>query len=68
MHAFFKNDANSFSMISTSIVKGHEFEVCLRIQDMEIGLFIVRRVFPSQITPVPRDYQVERARNEICKV
>jgi len=34
---------------------------------MEIGLFIVRRIFPSQIAPIPRDYQVERARNEICK-
>lgn len=60
MHAFSKNDANSPGVISTRIVKGHEFEVCLRIQDMEIGLFIVRRIFPSQIMPIPCDYQVER--------
>ena len=56
MHAFSKKRHEFASVISTRIVKGHEFEVCLRIQDMEIGLFIVRRVFPSQIASIPRDY------------
>lgn len=58
-------------MISANI-EGHEFEICPRIREMEIGLLIVRRrIFPSQIAAIKFSVRemryAKRRKCEECK-